>query len=97
MTIAAKPMTLEEHLNFNDGTDSRYELVDGQPIAMPTESDLNDRIASFLYAYFLQRGIPHYCLRMKAQIAVSGKRTTACMRHKFIKAIGRSCRHSFPT
>jgi hypothetical protein len=48
MTIATKPMTIEEYLNFDDGTDTRYELVDGQLIAMPTESDLNDRIASFL-------------------------------------------------
>jgi Uma2 family endonuclease len=77
MTIATKPMTLEEYLNFDDGTDTRYELVDGQLIAMPTESDLNDRIASFLYAYFLQLGIPYYCLSMKAQIAVSGKLANA--------------------
>ncbi|UBF27015.1 Uma2 family endonuclease [Kovacikia minuta CCNUW1] len=77
MTIATKLMTLEEYLNYDDGTDTRYELVDGILIAMPTESDLNDRIASFLFAYFLQLGIPYYCLSMKAQIAVSGKRATA--------------------
>jgi Uma2 family endonuclease len=77
MTIAKKPMTLEEYLNFDDGTDTHYELVDGQLIAMPTESDLNDRIASFLYAYFLQLGIPYYCLSMKTQIAVSGKLANA--------------------
>lgn len=77
MTIATKPMTLEEYLNFDDGTDTHYELVDGQLVAMPTESDLNDRIASFLYAYFLQLGIPYYCLSMKAQVAVSGKLANA--------------------
>jgi len=77
MTIATKPMTLEEYLNYDDGTDTCYELVDGELIAMPTESDLNDRIASFLFAYFLQLGIPYYCLSMKAQIAVSGSRVTA--------------------
>ncbi len=77
MTIATKPMTLEEYLNFDDSTDTRYELVDGQLIAMPTESDINDRIASFLYACFLQMGIPYYCLSMKAQIAVSGKLANA--------------------
>jgi Uma2 family endonuclease len=77
MTIATRPMTLEEYLNYDDGTDTRYELVDGKLIAMPTESDLNDRIAAFLFAYFLQIGLPYYCLSMKAQIAVSGRRATA--------------------
>ncbi|MGA7954006.1 MAG: Uma2 family endonuclease [Gloeobacterales cyanobacterium] len=77
MTIATKPMTIEEYLNFDDGTDTSYELVDGQLIAMPTESDLNDRITSFLFAYFLQLGIPYYRLSMKAQIAVSGKLANA--------------------
>lgn len=77
MSVAAKPMTLEDYLNYDDGTDTRYELVNGELIAMPTESDLNDRIASFLFAYFLQLGVPVYCLSMKAQIAVSGTRATA--------------------
>lgn len=77
MTIATQPMTLEEYLTHDDGTDTRYELVNGELIAMPTESDLNDRIATFLFAYFLQIGLPFYCLSMKAQIAVSGIRATA--------------------
>ena len=75
--IATKPMTLEDYLNYDDGTDTRYELVNGELIAMPTESDLNNCIASFLFACLLQIGIPHYCLRMGAQIAVSGARATA--------------------
>lgn len=77
MTITTKSMTLEEYLNYDDGTDTRYELVDGELIVMPTESDLNDRIASFLFAYFLQLGVPYYCLSMKAQVAVSGTKATA--------------------
>ncbi|NJP12565.1 MAG: Uma2 family endonuclease [Leptolyngbyaceae cyanobacterium RU_5_1] len=77
MSVITKPMTFEEYLNYDDGTDTRYELVNGELIAMPTESDLNDRIATFLFAYFLQLGIPFYCLSMKAQIAVSGTRATA--------------------
>ncbi len=77
MAVTTKPMTLEEYLNYDDGTDTRYELVNGELIAMPTESDLNDRIVTFLFAYFLQLGIPYYCLSMKAQIAVSGTRATA--------------------
>ena len=77
MAIAPKPMTLEDYLNFDDGADSRYELIDGNLVAMPPESDLGDRIASFLYAFFLQLGIPYYRLSMKAQIAVSGKLANA--------------------
>ncbi|OUC15178.1 MAG: hypothetical protein B0A82_08345 [Alkalinema sp. CACIAM 70d] len=77
MSVITKPMTLEEYLNYDDGTETRYELVNGELVTMPTESDLNDRIASFLFAYFLQLGIPFYRLSMKAQIAVSGTRATA--------------------
>ncbi|MGC1524441.1 MAG: Uma2 family endonuclease [Phormidesmis sp.] len=77
MSIATKPITLEEYANFDDGTDTRYELIDGNLIAVPTESDLNDRIASFLYAYLLKLGLPYYCLSMKAQIAVSGRLANA--------------------
>ncbi|MDX2229332.1 MAG: Uma2 family endonuclease [Leptolyngbyaceae cyanobacterium bins.349] len=77
MSIALKPMTLEDYLNYDDGTDTRYELVNGELIAMPPESDLNNQIASFLFATFLQLGIPYYRLRIKAQIAVSGTRATA--------------------
>lgn len=77
MSVATKPMTIEEYLTYDDGTDTRYELVNGELVAMPTESDLNNRIASFLFAAFLQSGISYYCLRMGAQIAVSGARATA--------------------
>lgn len=77
MTITTKTMTLEEYLNYDDGTDTRYELVNGELIPMPPESDLNHQIASFLFAHFLQIGIPYYCLRIGTQIAVSGSRATA--------------------
>ena len=77
MSVAAKPMTLQDYLNYDDGTDTRYELVNGELIAMPPESDLNNLIASFLFATFLQTGIPYNRLRIGAQIAVSGARATA--------------------
>ena len=38
MTTATKTMTLEDYLNYDDGTDTSYELVDGKLIAMPPES-----------------------------------------------------------
>jgi Uma2 family endonuclease len=77
MSVSTKPMTLEDYLNYDDGTDTRYELVNGELSAMPPESDLNNQIASFLFATFLQIGIPYYRLRIGAQIAVSGAQATA--------------------
>lgn len=76
-TVVSQPLTLEEYLEFDDGTDTQYELIEGIPTAMPPESNLNDRIASFLYAYFLQLGIPYDHLSMKVQVAVSGKLANA--------------------
>jgi Uma2 family endonuclease len=76
MTIASQKMTLEEYLNYDDGTDTRYELVNGELVVMPPESELNRRIATFLFACFLQQGIPPYRLTMKTELVVSGSRAT---------------------
>lgn len=71
MTVSAtKKMTFEEFLQFDDGKDTLYELENGELIPMPSESELNCRIAMFLVAYFLKLGIPYYRLRMKTEIAV---------------------------
>ena len=77
MAIATKPMTLEDYLNYDDGTETRYELIDGNLIAMPPESRLNVKIAIFLLAQFVQIGIPANQIAIKTQIAVSGARATA--------------------
>jgi Uma2 family endonuclease len=76
MMLTSQQMTLEEYLNFDDGTDTLYELVNGELVVMPPESDLNQRIAMFLLAYFLQQGIPFYRLRIGTEMVVSGKRAT---------------------
>ena len=71
MTVTTpKNMTLEEFLQFDDGTDNLYELENGKLISMPLESELNRRIAMFLLAYFLKLGIPYYRLSMKTEMAV---------------------------
>lgn len=77
MTVASKLMTLEEYLNYDDGTEKFYELVNGELVEMPPESELNRRIAMFLIAYFLQQGIPSQRLTLKTEIVVSGSRATA--------------------
>jgi Uma2 family endonuclease len=74
MTVAAaKKMTFEEFLNYEDGTDTLYELENGELIPMPSESELNCQIAMFLVAYFLKLGIPYDRLRMKTEIAVNSR------------------------
>jgi Uma2 family endonuclease len=77
MSVTTKAMTLEEYLNYDDGTDTRYELVNGELLAMPPESRLNVKIAIFLLAQFVRLGIPENQIAMKTQIAVSGSRATA--------------------
>lgn len=78
MTITTNQrMTLEEYLSYDDGTDTRYELVDGVLVEMPTESTKNTQIAMFLISVFLQMGIPYYQLGIKQQIAVNSEKATA--------------------
>jgi Uma2 family endonuclease len=76
MTIASQKMTLAEFLAYDDGTDKLYELEHGELIDMPAESEINRRIAGFLFAHFLQLGIPAYRLTMKTEVAVSGSRVS---------------------
>jgi Uma2 family endonuclease len=73
IVTTAKKMTFEEFLNYDDGTDYLYELENGELIFMPSESELNQRIAIFLLIYFSQLGIPYYRLRMKTEIAVNSR------------------------
>ena len=72
MTVAQQRLTLADYLAYEAPTEKRYELVNGELIEMPAESDINQRIAMFLLIYFSQQGIPHYCLRVGLEIAVSG-------------------------
>ena len=67
-------MTLEEFFNYDDGTDAMYEFEDGDLILMTAESEINRRIASFLFACFLQQGVPAYRLSMKTEIVTTGSR-----------------------
>ncbi len=70
----SKKMTLEEFLEYDDDTEFMYEFVDGEPILMTAESEINRRIGSFLLAYFFQLGIPFYRLSMKTEIITTGSR-----------------------
>ncbi len=78
MTLAiANPsnlITVEDYLNYDDGTDARYELVNGELVEMPTESLFNCQIAKLLM-FELAKYIPivRICLK-DIEIVVSGSR-----------------------
>jgi Uma2 family endonuclease len=76
MTVTSQRMTLDEYLAFDDGTDTQYEPVNGELVAVLPESELNRRIAMFLLVYFVQQGISTDRLSMKTEIVVSGSRAT---------------------
>jgi Uma2 family endonuclease len=74
----AKPRfrTLEEYLAYADDTDQRYELVHGELIELPTESDLNVMIAGFLFVALLPF-VPHYLIRRGTELEVNS-RSVSC-------------------
>jgi Uma2 family endonuclease len=72
-----KLMTLEEYLEYDDGTDTLCELVNGELIPMPPESDRNQQVSISLLVYFSRLGIPPQLLRNQIAISVTGGRATA--------------------
>jgi Uma2 family endonuclease len=72
-----KCMTLEAYLTYDDGTDTRYELVDGVLVAMGAENPLNPRIAMMLVFAFARIGVPEENLAIRHQVNVSSTKATA--------------------
>jgi Uma2 family endonuclease len=78
MTVAtAKRMSLEEYLTYDDGTETRYELVDGVLVAMGAESTINTLIAMCLAFAFADLGIPPYRFGIKQKIQVDSQYVSA--------------------
>ncbi|MBW4646100.1 MAG: Uma2 family endonuclease [Goleter apudmare HA4340-LM2] len=77
MTQTTKPqklLTFEEYLAYDDGTDTRYELVDGELVEMPPESQENSNLARFLFVELLKY-FPFYLVAHKdTEIEVAGRR-----------------------
>ena len=69
-------LTFEEYLAYDDGTDTRYELVEGVLVAMSAESPLNLDIALFIITIFLQV-VPRSRIGIKNLIAVDSVKVTA--------------------
>jgi Uma2 family endonuclease len=77
MTVATqKRMSLEEYLTYDDGTDTRYELVDGILVEMGAESRCNIKIALFLIQAFLHL-VEYDRLGIKEKIQVDSKYVSA--------------------
>jgi Uma2 family endonuclease len=78
MTLATqRRMSLEEFLTYDDGTDTRYELVNGVLVEMGTESTINTLIAIYLVFAFADLGVPRYRIGMKQHIEVKSDDVTA--------------------
>ncbi|NET56120.1 MAG: Uma2 family endonuclease [Symploca sp. SIO2E6] len=54
MTHTPVKLTFEQYLEYDDGTDNRYELCNGELIVMPPESEENGWIADWLRDEFSQ-------------------------------------------
>ncbi|WP_204105403.1 MULTISPECIES: Uma2 family endonuclease, partial [Spirulina sp. CCY15215] len=52
MIIATQKLILKEYLNYDDGTDNRYELVNGELVEMALPSGQHGEIADFLNFQF---------------------------------------------
>jgi Uma2 family endonuclease len=78
MTVATqRRMSLEEYLNYDDGTDARYELVDGVLVEMGAENPLNPMIAMMLAFAFVRLGVPEENVVIGHQVGVSSSKATA--------------------
>jgi Uma2 family endonuclease len=74
MTTTTKKLNLEEYLTYDDGTDTRYEMVDGELVTMPPETDRNNLISLYLLSEFL-KFVPIRLIRHKdTEIIVTGNR-----------------------
>jgi Uma2 family endonuclease len=75
MSVAARTqMTLQDYVNYDDGTEIQYELVDGVLVEMPVESWDASTISIYLLTQFLAF-VPYYLLRHKdTEVAVSSQK-----------------------
>ncbi|MGB8698684.1 MAG: Uma2 family endonuclease [Thermosynechococcaceae cyanobacterium] len=71
-SVTKTPMTFEAYLNYDDGTDNRYEWTDGALIAMPTESEFNAWLSLALQLYLINSGLakPRLTHRYNCEIEV---------------------------
>jgi Uma2 family endonuclease len=75
MTQAAQThlLTFEDYLAYDDATDTRYELVDGELVEMPPESSENNRVAKRFFLELLNHVPIDRVAYKDTEIEVSGK------------------------
>jgi len=77
IVATGRRMTLKEYLDYDDGTDIRYELEDGVLVEMSAETPLNPRIAMMLVFLFSDLGMARKLLAIGHQIEVRSRYATA--------------------
>ena len=75
-TTVQQRMTLAEYLDYDDGTDTRYELEDGVLVDMSGEQPLNTCIAVMLIFLFNDLGIARKLLAIGHQVEVKSSYVT---------------------
>lgn len=69
-----KILTMEDYLVYEVDNDRRYELVDGELVEMPTESQANVSIVKYLL-FELAKYIPIALIAVSTEVEVSGRRS----------------------
>jgi Uma2 family endonuclease len=75
MTTPSKKLSLEEYFAYDNRTDRRYELQNGELVEIPPESDRNHLIAMYLISLLLQV-VPIQRLRRGTEIVVNSTQST---------------------
>lgn len=65
-------MTVQEFLAWDDGTDTRYELVDGRPVAMASPSPVHSRITGNIAGVLFGRVQPPCRVHTEHGVALAG-------------------------
>ncbi|WP_413171068.1 Uma2 family endonuclease [Anabaena azotica] len=87
--------SFEDYYAYDDGTENRYELVDGELVLMPPESIFNSDISMRLLLE-LAKIVPLHLLKYKEiMIEVSGRR--AKVRIPDLLILGEECRAALET
>ncbi len=73
--ITKPKLTFEEYLDYDDGTDNRYEWVDGELVALPPESWENSKISLYLLFEFGKLLPLNRLCHKDTEIAVSASQT----------------------
>jgi len=73
---APKPMTIAEFLEWDDGTDRHYQLVDGMPVMMAPATEADGELAVNLGAEIRNRLRPPCRVISEAGLAISDRSDT---------------------